>query len=238
MEAKIEFHTKYWKNVSEEGACLFYFTLLYSPTLLSSTLRAHPVPPAAKSFIKRLLSLNPDERPTAEAALNDPVSDLSVYEFPRYLAFGFGLGFVALSCLAFPCILALTLALVPSRLPSPRLAPPVDSPSFLSFASPYLASPPPLLLPSLPTPSSPSSPPSHPPLTPTPVAHNAHPLDRTRPRRGPARQLRRQGALEDRHRGRARPRAAQLGPRAQGERGERREREREREQRGVGGDQR
>ncbi|KAJ7808421.1 CAMK/CAMK1 protein kinase [Mycena olivaceomarginata] len=44
MEAKIEFHTKYWKNVSE----------------------------AAKSFIKRLLSLNPDERPTAEAALNDP----------------------------------------------------------------------------------------------------------------------------------------------------------------------
>ncbi|KAJ7348004.1 CAMK/CAMK1 protein kinase [Mycena albidolilacea] len=44
MEAKIEFHTKYWKNVSQE----------------------------AKSFIKRLLSLNPDERPTAEAALNDP----------------------------------------------------------------------------------------------------------------------------------------------------------------------
>ncbi|KAJ7244383.1 kinase-like domain-containing protein [Mycena haematopus] len=44
LEAKIEFHTKYWKNVSEE----------------------------AKSFIKRLLSLDPTERPTAEAALNDP----------------------------------------------------------------------------------------------------------------------------------------------------------------------
>ncbi|KAF7377992.1 Protein kinase domain-containing protein [Mycena sanguinolenta] len=44
MEAKIEFHAKYWKNVSEE----------------------------AKSFIKRLLSLDPAERPTAEAALNDP----------------------------------------------------------------------------------------------------------------------------------------------------------------------
>ncbi|KAF8217996.1 kinase-like domain-containing protein [Mycena galopus ATCC 62051] len=44
MEAKIEFHTKYWKNVSDE----------------------------AKVFIKRLLSLDPAERPTAEAALNDP----------------------------------------------------------------------------------------------------------------------------------------------------------------------
>ncbi|KAJ7143774.1 kinase-like domain-containing protein [Mycena epipterygia] len=44
MEAKIEFHTKYWKNVSEE----------------------------AKSFIKRLLSLDPAKRPTAEAALSDP----------------------------------------------------------------------------------------------------------------------------------------------------------------------
>jgi calcium/calmodulin-dependent protein kinase I len=28
MEAKIEFHTKYWKNVSEAGAFLFFFTLL------------------------------------------------------------------------------------------------------------------------------------------------------------------------------------------------------------------
>ncbi|KAK7052524.1 kinase domain-containing protein [Favolaschia claudopus] len=44
MEAKIEFHTKYWKNVSEE----------------------------AKAFIRRLLSLDPNERPTAGAALNDP----------------------------------------------------------------------------------------------------------------------------------------------------------------------
>ncbi|KAJ7171144.1 CAMK/CAMK1 protein kinase [Mycena filopes] len=44
MEAKIEFHAKYWKNVSEE----------------------------AKTFIKRLLSLDPAERPTAEEALNDP----------------------------------------------------------------------------------------------------------------------------------------------------------------------
>ncbi|KAJ6551840.1 kinase-like domain-containing protein [Mycena capillaripes] len=44
LEAKIEFHTKYWKNVSDE----------------------------AKNFIKRLLSLDPAERPTAEAALSDP----------------------------------------------------------------------------------------------------------------------------------------------------------------------
>ncbi|KAJ7721113.1 CAMK/CAMK1 protein kinase [Mycena metata] len=44
MEAKIEFHAKYWKNVSEE----------------------------AKTFIKRLLSVDPEERPTAEEALKDP----------------------------------------------------------------------------------------------------------------------------------------------------------------------
>ncbi|KAF7377976.1 Protein kinase domain-containing protein [Mycena sanguinolenta] len=44
MEAKIKFHTKYWNNVSDE----------------------------AKSFIKQLLSRDPAERPTAEAALNDP----------------------------------------------------------------------------------------------------------------------------------------------------------------------
>ncbi|KAJ6629385.1 kinase-like domain-containing protein [Mycena sp. CBHHK59/15] len=44
MEGKIEFHTKYWKNVSDE----------------------------AKAFIKRLLNLDPAERPTAAAALEDP----------------------------------------------------------------------------------------------------------------------------------------------------------------------
>ncbi|KAJ6555204.1 CAMK/CAMK1 protein kinase [Mycena vulgaris] len=44
MAARIEFHTKYWKNVSGE----------------------------AKEFIKRLLSLDPAARPTAEEALRDP----------------------------------------------------------------------------------------------------------------------------------------------------------------------
>ncbi|KAF7368771.1 Protein kinase domain-containing protein [Mycena venus] len=44
MEAKIEFHTKYWAKVSDE----------------------------AKAFIKRLLSRDPEERPTAAAALDDP----------------------------------------------------------------------------------------------------------------------------------------------------------------------
>ncbi|KAJ6475884.1 kinase-like domain-containing protein [Mycena vulgaris] len=44
MEARVEFHTKYWRNVSEE----------------------------AKNFIRRLLALDPAERPTAEAALADP----------------------------------------------------------------------------------------------------------------------------------------------------------------------
>ncbi|KAJ7620963.1 kinase-like domain-containing protein [Roridomyces roridus] len=44
LEAKIEFHAKYWKNVSEE----------------------------AKAFIKRLLHVDPAERPSAELALVDP----------------------------------------------------------------------------------------------------------------------------------------------------------------------
>ncbi|KAJ7474756.1 kinase-like domain-containing protein, partial [Mycena latifolia] len=45
LAAKIEFHTKYWRKVSDE----------------------------AKDFIKRLLSLDPAARPTAEEALRDPV---------------------------------------------------------------------------------------------------------------------------------------------------------------------
>ncbi|KAJ7763112.1 Pkinase-domain-containing protein [Mycena maculata] len=44
MEAKIEFHAKYWKNVSGE----------------------------AKNFITRLLHIDPAERPTAKEALTDP----------------------------------------------------------------------------------------------------------------------------------------------------------------------
>ncbi|KAJ7603827.1 kinase-like domain-containing protein [Roridomyces roridus] len=47
FEVKIKFHAKYWKNVSEE----------------------------AKAFIKRLLNVDPAERPTAEAALTDPASN-------------------------------------------------------------------------------------------------------------------------------------------------------------------
>ncbi|KAF7323646.1 Protein kinase domain-containing protein [Mycena kentingensis (nom. inval.)] len=43
MAAKIEFHTKYWKNVSDEG----------------------------KAFVKRLLNPNAKERPTADEALAD-----------------------------------------------------------------------------------------------------------------------------------------------------------------------
>lgn len=50
-EAKIEFHERYWKNVSQQ----------------------------AKVFIKALLSPDPAKRPTAEQAYNDPVSSLLLF---------------------------------------------------------------------------------------------------------------------------------------------------------------
>ena len=59
-EAKIEFHERYWKNIS----------------LL------------AKVFIKRLLNPDPVERPSAEEAYNDPVSDC-VFLFLLFLFFPF-----------------------------------------------------------------------------------------------------------------------------------------------------
>ena len=46
-EAKIDFQDRYWKNISLQ----------------------------AKTFIKRLLNPDPAERPTAEEAYNNPVSD-------------------------------------------------------------------------------------------------------------------------------------------------------------------
>lgn len=47
-EAKIEFHERYWKNVSQQ----------------------------AKDFIRGLLNTDPALRPTAEEAFNDPVRQL------------------------------------------------------------------------------------------------------------------------------------------------------------------
>ncbi|KAJ7202057.1 kinase-like domain-containing protein [Mycena pura] len=62
MEAKIEFHTKYWKNVSDPGVSLSFFAC----DLPTDSGRC-----TAKAFVKRLLNANPAKRPTAEEALND-----------------------------------------------------------------------------------------------------------------------------------------------------------------------
>ncbi|KAF7303628.1 Protein kinase domain-containing protein [Mycena indigotica] len=60
IAAKIEFHTKYWKNVSDEGV---HVVDLPSGFVQPKT--------SGKAFVKRLLNPNPSERPTAAEALND-----------------------------------------------------------------------------------------------------------------------------------------------------------------------
>lgn len=62
MAARIQFHDRYWKNVSQEGA-------------VSSCAAIHPLirqfeNPLAKHFIKLLLSPDPSKRPTATGALS------------------------------------------------------------------------------------------------------------------------------------------------------------------------
>lgn len=62
-EAKIEFHDRYWKNVSVHGQC-------FRTSRVATTDKF-----AAKTFIKSLLNPDPVKRPSAAEALNDPVRD-------------------------------------------------------------------------------------------------------------------------------------------------------------------
>lgn len=65
MAAKIEFHDRYWKNVSQEGATTFCTILLTTHTSAQKYL--------AKDFIQSLLNPSPTKRPTAAGALADHV---------------------------------------------------------------------------------------------------------------------------------------------------------------------
>jgi serine/threonine protein kinase len=62
MAAKIEFHERYWRSVSKEGATVAFLIT-----------RASDRNSLAKKFIKSLLIPNPIYRPTAAAALIDHV---------------------------------------------------------------------------------------------------------------------------------------------------------------------
>ena len=61
-EAKIEFHERYWQNVSTLGTPEFFFTNLF--LLIRHT---------AKDFITSLLNPDPTRRLSAEEALKHPV---------------------------------------------------------------------------------------------------------------------------------------------------------------------
>lgn len=63
-KAKVEFHERYWKNVSKEGE-------QRSPCALESRLDATFWPRAAKDFILTLIKADASERPTATQALHD-----------------------------------------------------------------------------------------------------------------------------------------------------------------------
>lgn len=67
--ARVEFHERYWSNISSEGT---WFTWISLPN--GSLFASHHV---AKDFIRALLDPAPDKRPTAEEALKHKVC------FPR-----------------------------------------------------------------------------------------------------------------------------------------------------------
>ena len=83
MAAKIEFHDRYWKNVSQEGATTSRTILLTTHTSAQKYL--------AKNFIKSLLNPSPTKRPTAADALADhvripfPVRPWRSLRYPQWL---------------------------------------------------------------------------------------------------------------------------------------------------------
>ena len=71
MAAKIEFHDRYWKNVSQEGVVTSCITPCHGSHVCWIRL--------AKQFIKSLLKPDPTKRPTAAAALANHVRNLVTY---------------------------------------------------------------------------------------------------------------------------------------------------------------
>jgi calcium/calmodulin-dependent protein kinase I len=65
---RLEFHDRYWKDVSEEGK--LWALVLELANLVSDLL----FPNLAKDFIRELVVIDPSKRLTAEQALHHPVS--------------------------------------------------------------------------------------------------------------------------------------------------------------------
>ena len=65
MAARIQFHDRYWKNVSQEGATTTSCTTLHTTPTHTSVRES-----IAKDFIRLLLSPDPYKRPTAAGALS------------------------------------------------------------------------------------------------------------------------------------------------------------------------
>jgi calcium/calmodulin-dependent protein kinase I len=73
MRGKIEFHERYWKNVSEEGGSP---VVPCSQSIMSRELAEANhcrLDSVAKDFIKELIVLDPAQRLTADAAFQHPV---------------------------------------------------------------------------------------------------------------------------------------------------------------------
>ena len=63
---RLDFHDKYWADVSEEGEC----------TAFCTTPVTDIEPSAAKDFIRALVVIDPEKRLTAQEALSHPVRNL------------------------------------------------------------------------------------------------------------------------------------------------------------------
>lgn len=80
-EAKIEFHERYWSKVSDEGEVSDAFCS--APFVTDKC--------AAKIFVKTLLNPDPSQRPTAQEAYNNHVSDcFTNWPFTHNMGFSSG----------------------------------------------------------------------------------------------------------------------------------------------------
>lgn len=75
-DAKVEFHERYWKNVSDKGE----FSSSHPHPFFLFAVLMRTIRSPAKNFIRALLNPDPIKRPTAAEASADPVCfDLSLF---------------------------------------------------------------------------------------------------------------------------------------------------------------